>query len=306
MSKTIDSQNQTPLVSVVIPIYNSDPYLEQCLSSIANQTYQNLEIWLLNDHSTDKSLEICESFRLKDPRFHVVEGINPCHHGCGALRNQGISLVNGEFTYFIDSDDWAYEDTIERMVKIQQKENSDIVVGNFCKYVTETGIFKIHKRDNNYYEKTFSPVDWIAQEYVAGDGISICTLQVAGKLYRTSILKQVAYRSNVNTEDDFTQYKIYLMSERITFVNDHFFVYRIHEDSLNHSGLLTDRFTDKSREERIAVLASLGLPFRDQVNSYLGRLGYQSKYQLKEGTMQAYKNACAKKEIIRKYGGWTL
>ena len=93
-----------PLLSVIVPVYNAAPYLRRCLDSICGQTYPNLEIILIDDGSTDSSLEICKQYAAKDPRVRVLHQANK---GLPATRNVGIEQSKGEFFTFVDSDDWV-------------------------------------------------------------------------------------------------------------------------------------------------------------------------------------------------------
>ena len=98
------------LISVIIPVYNVSIYLRQCLDSIINQTYTQLEILLINDGSTDDSLEICQEYALKDSRINVISQQNK---GLAAARNKGLALASAEYLMFVDSDDWLALTTIE-------------------------------------------------------------------------------------------------------------------------------------------------------------------------------------------------
>ena len=98
------------LVSVVIPVYNVEKYVEKCLDSVINQTYQNLEIIIVNDGSTDNSLSVCQKKKLSDSRIKLI---NKENGGLSSARNAGIECAQGEFICFIDSDDWIELDYIE-------------------------------------------------------------------------------------------------------------------------------------------------------------------------------------------------
>mgnify|MGYP002675374976 CR=1 FL=1 len=96
-----------PLVSIILPVYNAQSHLARCLSSIRAQTYQNLEIIVLNDGSKDQSLPVCEAFRKKDPRIILVDKANS---GVSDTRNLGLKLATGEYIQFVDSDDYIDPD----------------------------------------------------------------------------------------------------------------------------------------------------------------------------------------------------
>lgn len=102
------------MLSVIIPIYNAEKYLDKCISSIVNQTYRDIEILLLNDGSTDESLEICKKYAQKDSRIKVVDKIN---EGLVKTRKYGIQIASGEYITFVDSDDWIDANAYERVLK---------------------------------------------------------------------------------------------------------------------------------------------------------------------------------------------
>lgn len=112
-------------ISVIIPIYNKEPYLEMCLNSVINQTYSNLEIILINDGSTDNSLTICNLFTFKDKRIQIIDQKNA---GVSAARNKGINLAGGNWIYFLDADDFLELDAFESIVnEIIQDNQIDLV-----------------------------------------------------------------------------------------------------------------------------------------------------------------------------------
>ena len=113
----------TLLVSVIVPVYNVAPYLEQCLDSIVNQTYQNLEIILVDDGSTDESGAICDRYAEQDGRIQVVHKENG---GLSSARNVGLDKMTGEWVLFVDSDDWIELNTLELLFE-QKNEHAEIV-----------------------------------------------------------------------------------------------------------------------------------------------------------------------------------
>ena len=112
------------LVSVIVPIYNVERYLAQCIESVLGQTYKNIEIILINDGSTDASLSICKDYVNKDDRIRLVDKKNG---GQGAARNIGLEMANGDYVYFVDSDDYIASNLIEQCVDAIIKYGSDIV-----------------------------------------------------------------------------------------------------------------------------------------------------------------------------------
>lgn len=116
---------QKPLVTVVLPIYNVEKYLDRCINSVVNQTYTNLEILLIDDGSPDNCPIICDRWANKDSRIKVIHKEN---QGLGMARNTGIDNANGEYICFFDSDDYIAVNTVELSYSLARKENADIVV----------------------------------------------------------------------------------------------------------------------------------------------------------------------------------
>lgn len=124
-------------ISVIVPVYNGEKYLEQCVQSIMDQTYENLEILLINDGSSDRSGQIIEDLRTRDQRIRVLH--KPKNEGSGAARNSSISMATGNYLLFVDSDDWLDANHVEDLYDLLRRTNSDIAVTNFTQYYESGG-----------------------------------------------------------------------------------------------------------------------------------------------------------------------
>lgn len=125
------------LVSIIIPVYNVARYLDDCLNSVLKQTYTNLEMIVVDDGSTDESLEICRSYAAKDKRLKVFHQDNA---GVSAARNIGLNIMTGKYVLFIDSDDKIEQDMVKNLVKaIDQSERIDAVFCGYKEFDNETG-----------------------------------------------------------------------------------------------------------------------------------------------------------------------
>ena len=120
-------ENKTDKISVIVPVYNVEDYLDRCINSIVKQTYKNLEIILVDDGSTDSSYKICNEWAKKDERIKVLHNKN---EGVSKARNVGIDASTGDFIAFVDSDDYIEETMFEKLLDKQKTNNSDIV---FCR-----------------------------------------------------------------------------------------------------------------------------------------------------------------------------
>ena len=127
-----------PLVSIILPVYNAQSHLARCVESICAQTYQNIEIIILNDGSKDQSLPVCEEFRQKDPRILLVDKANS---GVSDTRNLGLKLASGKYVEFVDSDDYLDPDFTERLVAAAEENEADFVIAPY-KMVIPAGASK--------------------------------------------------------------------------------------------------------------------------------------------------------------------
>ena len=142
-----------PLVSIILPVYNAQSHLARCLSSICAQTYQNLEIIVLNDGSKDQSLPVCEEFRKKDPRIILVDKANS---GVSDTRNLGLKLATGEYIQFVDSDDYIDPDYTGHLVAAAEEHHADLVIAPY-KMVIPAGASK----PEQVLEKLEDELDWL-------------------------------------------------------------------------------------------------------------------------------------------------
>lgn len=132
------------LISIIIPVYNCEKYIEKCIKSVINQTYKNIEILCINDGSTDESLKVLKKLELEDKRIIVIDKIN---EGVSVARNTGLDTAKGKYISFIDSDDWIDENFIEILYKTLIKKQVDVVRCN--NYITTDKNEKIYNLENS-------------------------------------------------------------------------------------------------------------------------------------------------------------
>ena len=134
-----------PKISIIVPIYNTEKYLSKCIESIQNQTYKNLEIILVNDGSTDHSLQICHKYALNDQRIIVIDKEN---RGISSARNSGLDIASGDYIGFVDSDDYISKDMYQYLLKASLKQNADIVECGFYRVDESYKIISSHPLKN--------------------------------------------------------------------------------------------------------------------------------------------------------------
>ena len=121
-----------PLVSIVIPVYNAGAHLARCIESVRRQTWQNLQVVLVNDGSTDASAEVCRMYARVDGRIHLIDKPNA---GVSAARNDGLAAAKGEYIQFVDSDDYLPEDATQLLVDRARETGCDLVIGAYFRVV---------------------------------------------------------------------------------------------------------------------------------------------------------------------------
>ena len=211
--------DSNPLVSILIPCYNTQKYLARCLDSVINQTYKNLEIVLLNDGSKDGSIDIMNEYAQKDSRIRVIDRENK---GVAISRNELIATAKGEYLMFIDSDDTVSEFIVEDMVSAMIETNSDLVMCPLCRVYENTNLEDLTVdrhggRETFDREKTF-------YNYVA---IEDYYHSPAAKLYSRKSLKDVEFPLNRIYEDTFAENKIYSNIDRCTLLKQPYYYYLI-------------------------------------------------------------------------------
>ena len=178
-------------ISVIIPVYNTEDYIEKCILSIMNQTYKNLEIILVNDGSTDDSIKICKRYAEKDNRIIIV---NQENKGVGEARNHGIDVSTGDFISFVDSDDTMDENLYKELIATQIVTNADIVVAN-VKCIDDNKCFFPYS--NNNLLKSYNKEEFmrLLLNFKIGNA-------VWGKLFKKECVQDLKFK-NIKINEDF-------------------------------------------------------------------------------------------------------
>jgi len=213
----------TPLISVVIPVYNVAPYLERCLNSIINQTYQHLEILCVDDGSTDESLSILELFKNKDSRIQVITQSN---RGPSSARNAGMLKASGEFISFIDGDDELKLDTYQ---EVSQRLTDGVDVVWFGVEVVREEHGKRIVLDEPYYKLKYDDNTAIDDNLLIDADCSVCN-----KVFRLSLIKKlnIKFIEGVLYEDAIFYWSIFSKLKRCEFIKENLYTYYRHENSI--------------------------------------------------------------------------
>lgn len=287
-------------ISVIVPVYMSEDYLEKCLDSILQQTYQNLEVILINDGSTDGSAAICQRYKNQDARVKVYHKPNG---GVASSRNRALEAVTGDYIVFVDNDDWLELDHIQSLYDLLKKTDADIAIGNFTQFIEDQGSFLIHVGADNYFEQVYSPFDWFHHQYDSKYNLSQCFTVPWAKLYKAELFKDIVYPTDQKVEDDYTTYKVYLQADKIAYMNKAIYIHRKRSTSVTRTVNLADVYPLKSIEERLTILNLIGAPQQlldKEIQAYKWRLSIHEEESLKRGDMEAYQQILVKKAIESK------
>ena len=212
-----------PKISVIVPIYNVEEYLSECIESLLNQTFSDIEVICVNDGSTDNSLNILEKYKQKDSRIRIISQPN---QGLSAARNSGLQVISGEYVTFIDSDDFLDKDTFQYV--LNHSNNEDLI----CYGIKVFGEEHLENRssENNYYRiKHQGHVDMPNDKLFKITDVSSCN-----KLFKTEIIKQncIDFPAGLKYEDTAFYWKYVKCAKSAFFLDKYFYNYRRHSDSI--------------------------------------------------------------------------
>ncbi len=199
-------------ISLIIPVYNVEDYLERCLKSVEAQTYTDSEVIIVNDGSTDNSYKIIDDYVARNSNFSTYKIENS---GLGGARNYGLTKATGDYVVFLDSDDYISADCLEKFATAAEKENSDIVVCTSYD-VTEDGSIISHST-NNIERGTVNLFDT--------PKLMLNRQCAWAKMYRSTLFEGLSYEGRAWYEDLRLTSKLYLKSDRITYIPDALFFY---------------------------------------------------------------------------------
>ena len=212
-----------PLISLIVPCYNVEQYLPKCIDSILCQTYENLEIWLVDDGSPDNCGWICDEYANKDDRIKVIHKENG---GLSEARNVAIDKAAGEWITFVDSDDYIADDYVETLYKLVEKYNCDLAVAPLYS-------FKERKRpkccNNMVFEKKMNPQCAVEQMFYQG----LFDTSACAKLYNRRLFETgIRYPKGFLFEDLATTYLLIFESKSVAFTNKIIYFYLLRSSSI--------------------------------------------------------------------------
>lgn len=212
------------LVSIIIPVYKVEAYLKECIESVINQTYKNLEIILVDDGSPDNCGQICDKYAYIDNRIKVIHKENG---GLSSARNAGLEIATGDYISFIDSDDFMSKDFIEKLHHLCIKNNVEIAVCDYTKFEDKSKIKEVEKSEEKI--QLYNSYEMQKNMYIENYAKMVV---VWNKLYKKSIYEKLRFPIGKINEDEFTTYKAYHFAENIAVTNEPLYFYRYNENSI--------------------------------------------------------------------------
>lgn len=216
------------LISIIVPIYNKEDYLRQCLDSIINQSYTNFEVLLVNDGSTDSSGIICQEYSERDSRFRYIEKKNG---GVSSARNLGLELSEGAYITFIDSDDWIEFNYLEVLYNALRENNTDVAISSYKSYYLDGNFYlrvyssqeeeflRIGKRNRDVFLEEFPKLGKLNHDFHC----------IASKLFKRELLESQKFDESINYgEDLYFFFNLYLKIQSIIYVKEATYIYRQH------------------------------------------------------------------------------
>lgn len=220
-----------PVISIIIPVYNVEKWLNKCIDSILVQSYKNFEVILVNDGSTDKSGEICDKYSKEDNRVKVFHNKNK---GLSYSRNFGVKNSNGKYVMFVDSDDFISDiNIIDKFINILEKDKSDFIYTSYCRF-----------NDENEDEITeILPIDINNNDIKGKSGIEILSMLIEKNNYhhaaylkicnrRLLIENNLLFKEGIYHEDAEWSPKLFYYAKRISIYNEPYYMRRMRENSI--------------------------------------------------------------------------
>lgn len=271
-------EREKPKISVIVPVYNVEAYVEKCLVSLAGQTYPNMEIILVDDASTDSGGSICDAFAARDNRFLVLH--LPENSGLSAARNKGVCKASGEYITFVDSDDYVESGMLERLYCALTENHADVSICGNDGLRLENGPSQVYFREEAVCcLARRSPFLWTAW----------------GKLYPAKLVKEIPFDERaLCCEDLLFFYQILKKVVRIVYVPDELYHYIYRKGSLINNGVTEKRCVVLSVLDHICQDAACSFPeaetgFRQVALDTAARLAMQAvEGGVSEGSLPDY------------------
>lgn len=236
-----------PLISIIIPVYNSGKYLHRCIDSVLSQDYSNIEILLVDDGSSDDSPEICEQYAIIDKRIVVIHIPNS---GASLARKKGMELAKGEYLSFVDSDDFVCNTYISDMYRALCDFNTNIACCNFQIIINSNKNINCFK--SNAYVLEY---DKLMYRFFYYEFWSLC-----GTLYKKEVLNNLEFPKATLSEDYLIKAQIFIKEKNVAYIPSQLYVYEKHEGSLSNTKLSLRAFEEFDNVLKVYNIVSDKIP----------------------------------------------
>lgn len=261
--KNVELNYVDVLVSIIIPVYNVEQYLTECVNSVLDQSYRNLEILLIDDGSTDGSGDLCDSLEKRDVRIRVIHKPNG---GLSDARNVGIEYASGEYLYFLDSDDVIAKRSIEILLKICLEGKSELAL---------TGM-KMFRTSNGYEEIYGGTIEYLSTEQVIGRMLvhNGYGHEAPGKLYHRKLWENYRFPKGKLYEDYATIYKVAGEAKRAGIYSVPLYYYRMRDGSIMRTSIKEKNLMLLDISDEVTEYISKKYPSLSKVAVYLQTVTY--------------------------------
>ncbi|MBU3839106.1 MAG: glycosyltransferase [Candidatus Phocaeicola faecigallinarum] len=220
-------------ISVIVPVYGVEKFLDYCIESIVNQTYKNLEIILVDDGSPDNCPKMCDEWAIRDKRIKTVHRKNG---GLSCARNTGLSIATGDYISFVDSDDWIDPITYSNSLELIQKYNSDVIQYNYALTKNESYVAKQIVEKIKIYENKDIIQNYLEESTISGS-YSMCRILAKKELFKDLLFRE----GKINEDIDF-KYKLLSKAKRMIVSNQIYYYYRQGNETTSSGGLKKNDF----------------------------------------------------------------
>ena len=223
------------LISIIVPIYNTEKYLHECLDSIINQTYANFEVLLVNDGSTDSSGIICQEYVERDSRFRYFEKDNG---GVASARNLGLEHSEGTYITFIDSDDWVEQNYLDVLYTALKENDTDVAISTYKRFAQD-GVFYLRsysREDDEFLNLGTRSRDSFLEILPRLGELDHSFYSISSKLIKRKIIGNLLFDEQISYAEDLNFFfHLYLGVESVVYVRDYTYVYRTHDASTSQN-----------------------------------------------------------------------
>ena len=264
------------MISVIIPVFNVETYVKECIESVIQQTYVDLEVIIIDDGSTDNSGKICDQYAEFDRRIKVIHQKN---QGLSAARNQGLDIAKGDYIVFVDSDDYIEKDMIERLYKALVVNNADLVICNIKKFYGETQV--LNEIKSPLKDEIVLPYEAIEKLFQSESWYYVVSWN---KIYSKELWNQIRFPIGYIHEDEAVIHRIFKRCTKIVILEDQLYYYRQHDNSIMH------RNTMQKTDIYYALADRLKFLERTVSKASLRKLTYRFWYHFPHDFFLCYEN----------------